>query len=193
MQRALLPLVVCLFAPACASTEPAVEASAPAGAIARARFERIKALAGDWTGPGPEGIKGAPMEVRYRITSGGNTVEETLMPGTEHEMITMYHLDGGRLVLTHDCAVGNQPRMIAAPPDPSGVDAATIRFEFAGASNLSSEGDGRVHEMELTFEGPDRLKARWIHFQDGKPGHSSLFDLTRKSGITTSRMFSGSF
>ena len=39
--------------------------------------------------------------VSYRVTSGGSAVEEILAGGTPHEMVTMYHLDGPRLLDAH--------------------------------------------------------------------------------------------
>ena len=177
MQRIAVLSFLLAFLPACSALQSASTKRSDAE-VAQARFERLKSLAGEWTGPGPEEMHGAPMEVRYRVTAAGNAVEETLMPGSDHEMVTMYHLDGGKLMLTHYCAVGNQPRMVAAADG----NLETIHFEFAGASNLASPNAGHMHEMVMTMEGKDRLKTRWTYYEDGKPGHVGAFDLTRKSG-----------
>ena len=32
----------------------------------------------------------------------------------KEDMISMFNLDGDRVVLTHYCAAGNQPRMVAS-------------------------------------------------------------------------------
>src|SRR5262249_8654576 len=136
MQRIPVLLFLVALAPACASTEQAVSSNPSHAALAKSQFERIKTLAGDWSGPAPADMPGGPMEVRYRVTSGGNTVEETIMPGTNHEMVTMYYLDGDKLALTHYCVVGNQPHMVAASEGSTVGSAATIRFEYAGASNM---------------------------------------------------------
>jgi hypothetical protein len=64
---------------------------------AQAAFEALKALTGSWEVPDSK----EPMAVTYRVISGSTTVMETTFPGTPHEMITMYHLDGADLVLTH--------------------------------------------------------------------------------------------
>jgi hypothetical protein len=76
----------------------------------KAAFEKLKGLAGTWSGPvgtvdGPKGT------VRYEVVSGGSAVMEVLFPGDPHEMRSMYHLDRGDLVMTHYCSAGNQPRM----------------------------------------------------------------------------------
>jgi len=42
-------------------------------------------------------------------------VIEKLFAGQPKEMTTIYHLDGGQLVLAHYCSLGNQPHMVAVP------------------------------------------------------------------------------
>jgi hypothetical protein len=111
-----------------------------------------------------------------RVTSGGSTVQETLFPGTEHEMVTMYHLDGADLILTHYCMLGNQPRMRAEP----GKDANTIVFQFVGGTNLKSTDDHHMHQATLNLDGKDRFKAEWVSCKDGKTCHQVQFDLVRK-------------
>ena len=54
-----------------------------------------------------------------KVTAGGSAVHETLFPGSAHEMVSVYHLDGADLVMTHFCALGNQPRMKADPKSPA--------------------------------------------------------------------------
>ena len=51
----------------------------------------------------------------FRVTAGGSAVEETVFPGTEQEMVTLYFVRDGRLQLTHYCMAGNQPHMLAQP------------------------------------------------------------------------------
>ena len=47
----------------------------------------------------------------FKTSAAGTVVMETMNPGTGHEMINMYHVDGDDLLLTHYCAGNNQPRM----------------------------------------------------------------------------------
>lgn len=193
MQRFPLLAFVVALAPACVSTEQAVSSNPSHMAVAKSRFERIKSLEGDWTGAAPAEMKGGPMEVRYRITGGGSVVEETIMPGTDHEMVTMYHLDGDKVVLTHYCVIGNQPHMVASSEGASGGNVETIRFEFAGASNMPDPKAGHMHQLEMTIDGKDHLKTHWTFWDGGKPSHEATFDLTRKSPPKTTSVFYGSF
>src|SRR5687768_10780544 len=78
-------------------------AEKPKNPGAKAAFERIKQLAGDWMEKDPKTGKEMVM-TRFRVTANGTAVEEIVMPGAPHEMVTIYHLDGDSLLLTHYCA-----------------------------------------------------------------------------------------
>ena len=92
------------------------------------RLEALKKLAGDWVAVGKDGKATAKVISSIRVTSAGTAVQETLFPGSDHEMVTMYHLDGDDLILTHYCSLGNQPRLRAEPgKDSEEVTAAPLQ------------------------------------------------------------------
>jgi hypothetical protein len=141
---------------------------------AAAAFERLKQLAGEWEGT----AAGEPAVVTYRVTSAGHTVIETLLPGTPHEMVTAYHLDGKSLMLTHYCAAGNQPRMkadLGKYPD-------SLHFVFAGATNMKSPKDEHMHEVTLYFLDANHVRSQWVSYKNGSRGETVEFDLTRNAG-----------
>jgi hypothetical protein len=145
------------------------------GGEADARFEKFKALAGDWVGKG-SGEKGnIDLHINYKVTSGGNTVVETIMPGTDHEMVTLIHRDGKDVLLTHYCHLGNQPRMKAGP-----ADGAKVPFTFTGGTNMKSEKDMHMHAVTYTFTDKNTLKAEWVLFSDGKAAGTMTMELKRK-------------
>src|SRR5690242_16920885 len=75
-------------------------------------FEKIKALSGEWeVAAGPGSHDHGPMAgtVSYKLTAGGSAVLETLFGGSEHEMVTLYYVDGDTLAMTHYCMLGNRP------------------------------------------------------------------------------------
>ncbi len=83
-------------------------------------FERLKSLAGRWEsempmpgGGGSEGKKSAMNKVatEYRVAANGSVIVERNFPDTPKEMISVYHDRGGKLWMTHYCALGNQPQM----------------------------------------------------------------------------------
>jgi hypothetical protein len=141
------------------------------------RLEALKQLAGDWVEVGKEGKPGDKVVSSIRVTSGGTTVQETMFPGTDHEMVTMYHLDGEDLILTHYCSLGNQPRLRAEP----GQDDNKIVFKFVSATNLKSGDDHHIHGATLNLLGKDHFKAEWVSCKDGKACHQVNLDLVRKS------------
>ena len=139
------------------------------------RFDALKKLAGDWV----ELKDGKPTETivsSIRVTAGGNTVQETLFPGTPHEMVTMYHLDGDDLVLTHYCILGNQPHLRAEP----GKNADRFVFKFAGGGNLPSADDKHIDHATITILDRDHFQSEWIACESGKECHKVNLDLVRK-------------
>ncbi|MBK7876605.1 MAG: hypothetical protein IPJ77_12810 [Planctomycetes bacterium] len=134
--------------------------------------ERVKALAGTWEGKADEGV----LQNVFSVGSGGSAVREIMFPGTPHEMTNMYHMDGDSLVMTHYCAMGNQPRMRASVgPNPD-----EIRFEFDGVSNLRAPDEMYMGSMTLTIIDQDHIRETWQHYVKGVKGDPTVFELTRK-------------
>jgi len=137
-------------------------------------MDRIKDLAGEWVFS--DGDEKGKLAVTYEVTSGGNAVMARLFPGTEHEMVTMYHLDGEKIMLTHYCAAGNNPRMHAQPDD---AMPDKLVFVFAGASNMESEEEGHMHGMTMVFVDDDHFSESWTWQEKGKDG-TKTFNFERK-------------
>src|SRR5213076_403591 len=96
--------------------------SAPASNLA---FDRLKSLAGSWKGTANmmhgTGSDSAPVDVRLRVTLGGDALLHEMTPhgraddptNGADDPVTMFYLDRGQLVLTHYCDSGhNRPRMV---------------------------------------------------------------------------------
>ena len=145
-------------------------------AVNARRFEALKKLAGEWVEVGSDGKPTDKLVSSIRVTAAGTAVEETIFPGSDHEMVTMYHLDGDDLLLTHYCSLGNQPRLKAEP----GQDEQRIVFKFVGATNLKSEADMHIHQAVFTLDDADHFHAQWSANQDGQPCHQVALDLVRK-------------
>jgi hypothetical protein len=154
----------------------AEEKSTPAVA-AKAQFEQLKRLAGDWSGrAGHDGGEEFDATVNYKVTAAGSAVMETLFGGTAHEMITMYHLNGDSLVLTHYCSLGNQPRMKSQPSD----DPKKLVFKFLDGMNIDAAKDMHMHEATIELVGDDQIKSQWTMFNNGKAVEKAKFDMRRK-------------
>ena len=110
------------------------------------------------------------------MTAGGTAIEETVFPGADHEMITMYHLDGDDLILTHYCILGNQPRMRAEP----GKDVDRIAFKFVGGTNMKSANEHHMDHATFTLLDNDHFKTEWVSCKDGATCHEVTLNLVRK-------------
>lgn len=153
----------------------AIASDAPDGAAA---FERLKGLVGVWEVTQPAGKKAT---VRYELTAGGSALYEHYSDssmGSGNEMITMYHLDSGRLLLTHYCMAGNQPRMQLKRFDPAKGE---LDFDFLDATGLPDESAGHMHRAQFRIVNEDRFTSRWEFVENGKPTFDELQELTRVS------------
>ena len=125
-------------------------------------FDPLALLVGEWQGKDPEG---EPMTASYQWASGGTSLVETLTMTEKPAMTTMYHVDKGEFMLTHYCALDNQPRMHAAMPK---GDAKRLAFNFVDATNLATRTDAHMHNMSFSFQDQDQFSQEWVLSKDGK-------------------------
>jgi hypothetical protein len=135
-------------------------------------FEKIKSLEGTWKGTGDEG---KPLTITYTLVSNGTAVMES-MDSEEHKgsMVTMYHCDGDRLVMTHYCSMGNQPHMRAAALTADGK----LAFTFVGGSNMKKT-DAHMHALTFTFKSNDAFTQDWTMQENGKDKMHAIMTMTR--------------
>jgi hypothetical protein len=137
-------------------------------------FEQLKTLTGSWEG---KNSKGKPLQVVFRDTAGGSALMSEIIGAGHEDMISMIHLDGpNRLLMTHYCGVGNQPRM-AATVSPDGK---TYTFSFFDGTNLASPDAGHMQRVVFTINDANHHTEDWT-FNAG-PGKEmkEFFDLQRK-------------
>lgn len=141
-------------------------------------LEQMKALAGTWVAADENGNPTDQVVSIIRVTAGGSAVHETLFPGDPMEMVSVYHLDGSDLVMTHYCVLGNQPRMKADPASPP----KQIRWVFAGGTNLDPAKDTHMHSATLTFVDGDHIEIAGEAWEGGKAceDHCGTLKLVRK-------------
>jgi hypothetical protein len=140
---------------------------------AQRSFDQLKSLAGSWEG---KNSIGNPVQVSYRMTAGGSALMSEIV-GHGETMISMINFDGpNRLLLTHYCTVGNQPRMQAS----ASPDGKTITFNFLDATNLDNPQSGHMDHIVIALLGPDHHTEEWNFIDHGKE-IKEFFDLTRKN------------
>ncbi len=142
-----------------------------AATAAQKSFDELKALDGSWEGKAPNG---EAVEVSYRVTSNGSALMSEIK-GKE-DMITMFHLDGKRLLMTHYCGAGNQPRMVAS----ASPDGKTFTFSFLDATNLATPDAAHMHRLVISMPDANHHTEEWVYNDHGKE-MKEVFDLRRKN------------
>ncbi len=141
-----------------------------------AAFDKLKSLAGEWEGLANEGGKQIPTRTTFRLVSDGSALMNLLAPGTPHEMITMFHMDGADLLATHYCAAHNQPRFRLVP----GADPNVVAFEFKDATNLSSPAAAHMDRVKFTILDANHHVEEWTFLANGQTT-TRRFDFHRKA------------
>jgi len=160
--RIAVPLVVLLAATLVA-----------AQSAAQRQFEQLKSLSGTWEGKTPQGEM---TQVSYKVTGNGSAVMNEI-GGHHDDMITMFHMDGpDKLLVTHYCTAGNQPRMKAA----ASADVKTITFDFLDATNLDPKQPGHMHHLVIAFLDENHHTEEWTFAAANGGEMKETFDLWRK-------------
>lgn len=165
----LIALVLCAFAAAIAVPQEMHMAARTTPA-----FDQLKFLVGHWEGTTQDGKKG---QVSYELISNGSVLMERLSPGNEPDMITMYSLEGDRILVTHYCSAGNQPTMQTAPsPAANGK----LEFTFLRLAGAKSPDEGHMVGLTLSMPDKNHLIQSWTFDDHGKTVTENI-TLTRKS------------
>jgi hypothetical protein len=139
-------------------TSIAQNATAPSDA--QKAFDKMKALEGSWQGT----IMNIPINVTIRLASSGTAIlhEATTDGGRppNHE-ITMFYVEGDRLLATHYCDGGNRARFEGK----MSPDGQSSEFNFLDVTGSTRGGlvkrmvfttiDANKHVIEFTFMKPD--------------------------------------
>jgi hypothetical protein len=173
-------ITICTLALATAAFAASVSSAAEAHA-AKAKpaiFEKFKALNGVWEMEGGHDEHGGMPNgsVTYKITAGGSAVLETVFAGSEHEMVTLYYVEGDGMALTHYCMLGNRPHMRAIPS----TDPLKITFRCPEGEDRALEAEQHMHQATFTFIDADHLKSEWVLYKDGKPEATHAATFVRK-------------
>ena len=139
---------------------------------AAAAFSRLKTLVGGWEAD----TKMGRAHVSYEVVAGGTSLLERESGEKMPVMLTLYHVDGDRLLLTHYCMAGNQPRMQARRFDPG---TGKIEFQFLDATGLTTPGAGHMHNASFRFVDDRHFQSEWQFYEDGKLKFAENSEYTR--------------
>ena len=146
---------------------------------AQKSFDKMKTLAGTWEGhvtttpPAPD-MEGRVMHVTLRATSMGNAiVHEMTGAGRPDDPLTMFYVDGDRLLLTHYCDAGNRPRMVGKVSQ----DGKTVEFDFLDIAGSTQY--GHMHHAKFTTIDANHHSEEWTYMQPGDKPVVAHVDLQR--------------
>jgi hypothetical protein len=175
MRTLLAALLICLFAllgqgtSVAQMSHPAVDTSS-AQSDAQKAFEIMKTLAGSWEGS----MMGLSAHITIRVTSSGHAIlHEATGPGRPDNPITMFYVDGDRLLLTHYCDAGNRPRMVGKVSP----DGKTVEFDFLDVSGSTQR--GMMNHMVFTTIDANHHSEAATYILPGHKPMVAQFILTR--------------
>ncbi len=167
MKRKVFAAMVTLAAGAALAAGPKQEEAAGPAAYAR-----LKTLVGEWQAETAMG----KMHVSYELIAGGTSLVEREAGEKMPEMLTVYYLDGDRLLLTHYCMAGNQPRMQARAYS---AETGEVQFRFLDATNLANPGAGHMHNTTIRVADHDHYSDAWEFYENGSRKMTETAQYTR--------------
>ncbi len=126
---------------------------------AQKAFEKLKTLSGSWQGT----VMNIPINFTIRAASSGTVIlqEGNTEKGPPDHEITMFYVEGDRLLVTHYCDAGNRARLEGK----MSADGKSIEFSFLDVSGSTKGGlvkrmmftmiDANKHVEEFTFIMPN--------------------------------------
>ncbi len=130
-----------------------------------AAFEQVRKKLGKWEGTMVQGLNGAVIDVSYEfaLTSGGNTITETLVEDGV-QMLTTYSDDDGKLVVRHYCGLGTEP---VFEVDQLSSKSMSIKLDKSKV-DLHAEHESFVTNMKWTMNSDDSVTFENIVMLDGE-------------------------
>ena len=112
---------------------PAPKSSGPQSDAQKA-FEKMKTLAGSWEGT----VMGIPINFTIRAASSGTAIlhEGNTEKGVPNHEITMFYVEGDRLLATHYCDAGNRSNMEGK----MSADGKSVEFNFLDVAGSTKGG-----------------------------------------------------
>ena len=157
-------------------------------------FNSTKTLEGDWVlsaankqqGKATKHTLVAPLvgtdavAMNFKLVGKGSTVQETLLPGTKKEMVSMYHCKDekcSQVKATHYCVKQNQPEMLADPASTT----SNLIYNCDMSTELCQSGQDHIHKItHNTSSDGDHLITTYTSWKDGKFLKDSIYHFDRK-------------
>ncbi len=157
-------------------------------------YQSTKALEGEWVLSPADKQQGkatkhklvAPLvgtdavAMKFKLVGKGSTVQESLLPGTKKEMVSMYHCKDvacSQVKATHYCVKQNQPEMVA---DPASTTSRLV-YDCDMSTELCQSGQNHIHKITHEVSaGGKHLKTTYTSWKDSKYLKDSSYHFDRK-------------
>lgn len=132
-------------------------------------FHQLKSLVGSWT---KEGTKKTNFTIQFELIANSSTLIETWFYNKKKHSLTTYHLDGDKLMATHYCPQGNQPRLYLTEDS----TLKSLSFSYFDATNLTDSQSSHQHSLgfELSSSMNKIVRKESYLNQSNEEDHSSL-------------------
>ena len=136
-------------------------------------FKQLASLVGDW-----EGVQdGVPIKETYTLTANGTALMSETKPANSPAMITMFTVDGDRLIATHYCSAGNQPQMVTGTI--GDLEKQGVTFSLVRVTGMKTPDAWHNTGLTVTQDDKDHMTQRWTYLYKGKTG-TTIFHYARK-------------
>ena len=93
----------------------------------------------------------------------GTSIVETWTMSPTRQSMTVYTMDGDRIIATHYCPQGNAPRLRLSK---TGTDG-THYFDFLDGANIQKHGASHEHAFWIRLESPETLVRSETYIENG--------------------------
>ena len=139
-------------------------------ADASASWDRLRALVGTWQRTEASTPASKAFRIRYRLIAADTALVEEFGDPAKQPTQTVFHLDGDRVLATHYCAQGNQPRLrLRAGPS---TDA--LVFDFLDVTNLRSAVDSHLVRLTFRWRDADHVVREEVYAANGREETGTL-------------------
>jgi hypothetical protein len=131
-------------------------------------LQDLKFLEGNWRLENPN-QENKNFRLRYHFISRDSALVEVYGNPNKQTTETIIHADKTRLMATHYCAQGNQPRLVAKK-----IKNHQIQFELFDITNLVNQKDPHMVRMTFTSLDKTHFKKEEVYLANGKEELSTM-------------------
>jgi hypothetical protein len=147
-----------------------LHAAAGATPMARTPWQTLAALDGSWRLAVPRTDGERDFRISFRMISRGSALVETFGNPAKNVTETVYHRDGEKVMATHYCAQGNQPRLVLeGAPQGDG-----LTFRFLDITNLANPAASHLVRIDFRIIDRYQIERRETYSEKGVAEESML-------------------